>query len=150
MKEIERKFLVESNDWKMLKCWGSSHIKQAYLQKSNTQSVRIRIVDSLAILTIKIGKGLVRDEYEYEIPQLEALEIIEKAGLTVLQKTRYYVENGSDRWEIDVFEGKLSGLCIAEIELNDENQKFELPNWITKEVTADAAYLNSNLIDRLL
>ena len=149
MKEIERKFLVESNDWRLLKCTGHSHIKQAYIQKSEAQSIRVRIIDSLAILTIKIGKGLIRDEYEYEIPQLEALEIIEKAGLTVLQKTRYYVENGSDCWEIDVFEGKLAGLCIAEIELTDENQKFEYPSWLAKEVTSDAAYLNANLIDRL-
>lgn len=149
MKEIERKFLIESNDWRLLKCTGHSHIKQAYIQKSVAQSIRIRIIDSLAILTIKIGQGLTRDEYEYEIPQIEAIEIIEKTALPFLEKTRYYVENNSDSWEIDVFEGKLAGLCIAEIELTDENQKFEYPSWLGKEVTSDAAYLNANLIDRL-
>jgi len=113
------------------------------------RSVRIRVTDNMALFTIKLGTGLTRSEFEYEIPTDEANEMIEEAKLPCLHKTRFYIQNGNDTWELDVFHGALKGLLLAELELTEETQFFEKPNWLGEEVTFDPAYLNSNLIDRL-
>ena len=94
-------------------------------------------------------KNLTRSEYEYEIPVNEALSLIEDFDLKVLKKLRYKIEYQLKTWEIDVFEGKLEGLVIAEIELEKEDEKFEIPEWVGQEVTFDPIYLNANLINRL-
>ena len=124
MKEIERKFLVASDSWKTAKCIGQRELKQAYLLRENDRSVRIRITDNMAFFTIKLGTGLTRSEFEYEIPQDEANDIIEEANLPCLHKTRYYINFADNTWELDVFHGELEGLLIAELELTDENQVF--------------------------
>jgi CYTH domain-containing protein len=103
----------------------------------------------MAFFTVKLGTGLTRSEFEYEIPQDEANDMIAEADLPCLHKTRYYIQNGIDTWELDVFHGALEGLLVAELELSDEAQYFEKPDWLGEEVTFDPAYLNSNLIDRL-
>lgn len=149
MKEIERKFLVANDSWKTAKCIGQRELKQAYLLRGTDRSVRIRVTDNMALFTIKLGTGLTRSEFEYEIPIDEANEMIEEAKLPCLHKTRFYIQNGNDTWELDVFHGALNGLLIAELELTEEAQFFEKPNWLGDEVTFDPAYLNSNLIDRL-
>ena len=127
MKEIERKFLVANDSWKTAKCIGQREMKQAYLLRGADRSVRIRVTDNMALFTIKLGKGLTRSEF----------------------KTRFYIQNGNDTWELDLFHGALEGLLVAELELTEETQFFEKPNWLGEEVTFDPAYLNSNLIDRL-
>lgn len=149
LKEIERKFLVANDSWKTAKCIGQRELKQAYLLRGTDRSVRIRVTDNMALFTIKLGTGLTRSEFEYEIPIDEANEMIEEAKLPCLHKTRFYIQNGNDTWELDVFHGALNGLLIAELELTEEAQFFEKPNWLGDEVTFDPAYLNSNLIDRL-
>ena len=149
LKEIERKFLVANDSWKTAKCIGQRELKQAYLLRGTDRSVRIRVTDNMALFTIKLGTGLTRSEFEYEIPIDEANEMIEEAKLPCLHKTRFYIQNGNDTWELDVFHGALNGLLIAELELTEEAQFFEKPNWLGEEVTFDPAYLNSNLIDRL-
>jgi adenylate cyclase len=149
LKEIERKFLVANDSWKTAKCIGQRELKQAYLLRETDRSVRIRVTDNMALFTIKLGTGLTRSEFEYEIPIDEANEMIEEAKLPCLHKTRFYIQNCNDTWELDVFHGALDGLLIAELELTEETQFFEKPNWLGKEVTFDPAYLNSNLIDRL-
>jgi len=149
LKEIERKFLVANDAWKQAKCIGQRELKQAYLLRGSDRSVRIRVTDNMAFFTIKLGTGLTRSEFEYEIPQNEANDIITEAGLPCLHKTRYYIQNGIDTWELDVFHGALEGLLVAELELSDEAQEFAKPNWLGEEVTFDPAYLNSNLIERL-
>jgi CYTH domain-containing protein len=149
LKEIERKFLVANDAWKQAKCIGQRELKQAYLLRGSDRSVRIRVTDNMAFFTIKLGTGLTRSEFEYEIPQNEANDIITEAGLPCLHKTRYYIQNGIDTWELDVFHGALEGLLVAELELSDEAQEFSKPNWLGEEVTFDPAYLNSNLIERL-
>ena len=137
LKEIERKFLVANDSWKTAKCIGQRELKQAYLLRGADRSVRIRVTDNMALFTIKLGTGLTRSE------------MIEEAKLPCLHKTRFYIQNGNDTWELDVFHGPLEGLLLAELELTEEAQYFEKPNWLGEEVTFDAAYLNSNLIDRL-
>jgi adenylate cyclase len=150
LKEIERKFLVANETWKTAKCIGQRELKQAYLLRETDRSVRIRVTDSRALFTVKLGKGLTRSEFEYEIPQNEAIDMIEEARLPCLHKTRYYIQNGVDTWELDVFHGILEGLVLAELELDQEDQLFEKPSWLGEEVTFDPAYLNANLIDRLI
>jgi len=149
LKEIERKFLVANDTWKQAKCIGQRELKQAYLLRGSDRSVRIRVTDNMAFFTVKLGTGLTRSEFEYEIPQDEANDMIAEADLPCLHKTRYYIQNGIDTWELDVFHGALEGLLVAELELSDEAQYFEKPDWLGEEVTFDPAYLNSNLIDRL-
>jgi CYTH domain-containing protein len=148
MKEIERKFLVK--DFSVIQDCSFDIIQQSYLFNETTKSLRIRIKNDLAFLTIKGNLvGITRDEFEYQIPKQEAIEIIEKFGLKVLSKKRYYKEIDGLKWEIDVFEGSISGLFIAEIELPDENFNFKLPDWIGKEVTFDKNYFNAELIKKL-
>ena len=150
MIEIERKFLLKDEVREVLKDMTPIHISQAYLVNEKSKSVRVRIMNDLAYLTVKSDMiGITRSEYEYEIPVQEALSMIKSFELKVLQKVRYKLEFHSKTWEIDVFEGALKGLVLAEIELQNENESFERPLWIGEEVTFDPTYLNANLINRL-
>ena len=149
MKEIERKFLVENDHWKQAQIIGKRLLKQAYLLRDADRSVRIRITDNMAFFTVKLGTGITRSEFEYEIPVDEAHVMINEAKLKCLEKTRFYIQHQSDTWELDVFHGALEGLVIAELELESEDQLIEMPSWVGKEVTLDPNYLNSNLIERV-
>jgi adenylate cyclase len=145
--EIERKFLLTNTDWKP-QTQRSIVIKQGYLSAVSERTVRVRIADEKGILTIK-GKneGATRAEFEYEIPKEEALELIELCEKPIIEKTRHEVSINNKVWEIDEFEGENQGLVVAEIELESENEKVELPTWIGKEVTDEKKYYNSSLIN---
>ena len=150
MKEIERKFLVKQNDLIFLKSVVGKKIKQAYVQNEQDRTVRIRTKGEKAYLTIKIGKeSLSRDEFEYEIPVQDAISMMEILKLKVLSKTRYEITYEEHLWEVDVFEGTLDGLIIAEIELKSEDEFFNRPHWLGYEVTDDPSYLNAKLIEKL-
>ena len=149
MKEIERKFLVENDHWKTANIIGQRLLKQAYLLRESDRSVRIRITDNMAFFTVKLGVGITRGEFEYEIPVEEAEAMIAEAQLKCLEKTRYYIQYKAATWEVDVFHGALEGLVLAELELDSEDQHIDLPNWVGKEVTLDPNYLNSNLIEKV-
>jgi len=149
MVEIERKFLVNSNNLEDINNYTPQLILQAYLMNEEARSVRIRIKDEKAFLTVKSSmSGISRLEYEYEIPVQDAYEMIEKLELKTLSKKRYDIPYEGKLWEVDFFEGKLEGLVLAEIELKSEDESFIIPEWIDKEVTSDPQYLNANLIDR--
>ncbi|SVD53802.1 uncharacterized protein METZ01_LOCUS406656 [marine metagenome] len=142
--EIERKFLVNSNIFKQNA--QTSNIKQAYLSISDNISVRVRIDDVQASLAIKSKiSERVNREYEYSIPIDEAHSIMNLSQLPTIIKTRYLKKYGAHTWEIDEFEKNNKGLIIAEIELNNEDEEFEIPTWVGKEITSDYRYLNSNL-----
>jgi len=144
-KEIERKFLVNSDSFRQLAS-ASHKIAQGYLNREPERTVRIRIRDNSGFITVKThNRGATRNEWEYEIPVSDACEML-KACERPIEKIRYIVpaENGL-RWEVDVFEGRLSGLVVAEIELPSEDARFPLPAFIGREVTGDPAYYNSNL-----
>ncbi|MCB0729061.1 MAG: CYTH domain-containing protein, partial [Ignavibacteriae bacterium] len=89
--------------------------------------------------------GAIRPEYEYEIPSEDAEELIDKFAVSSITKIRYIIEYKNKKWEVDEFLGDNEGLIIAEIELKDENEEFELPEWIGKEVTDIEKYYNSRL-----
>jgi adenylate cyclase len=142
MVEIERKFLINKNLWKPVET--GVEIRQGYLSVHPERVVRVRIAGDKAYITIK-GKatGLVRPEFEYEIPKNEA-EILLKMCLDFpIEKIRFKEKINGVIWEIDVFSGANSGLIIAEVELTSEDQKVVLPDWIAEEVSNDYRYFNS-------
>jgi adenylate cyclase len=147
--EIERKFLVRSDDWRAL---ASSHmsIRQAYLASDGKASIRVRTRgDGTATLTIKSRPvDLRRLELEYDIPILEAEALMQLRQGAIIEKVRYLVPNGELTWEVDVFSGENLGLVVAEIELPHEHQHVELPPWIGTEVTGQPQYYNSSLVQR--
>lgn len=144
-KEIERKFLVAGDEWRKL-AKGTSY-RQGYLSTVKERTVRVRTIDDKGYLTIKgITVGASRAEYEYEIPVAEANEMLTNlCEKPLVEKNRYKIKQGDLTWEIDEFLGDNLGLTVAEIELEDEAQKFDKPSWIGQEVTGDPKYFNSNL-----
>jgi CYTH domain-containing protein len=150
MKEIERKFLVNNEELEFIKTHRGIRIEQAYIQNEKDRTVRLRTKGDKAFLTIKSGTTtLSRDEFEYQIPVEDALAMMDAMELKTLTKTRYEIELNQHKWEVDVFEGKLEGLIIAEIELKTEDEYFQKPTWLREEVTFDSNYLNANLINQL-
>ena len=145
--EIERKFLVKGDFRKEV--FQSTEIKQGYLCRDNGMTVRVRLKGDKGYLTIK-GKrtGISRFEWEKEIAVDEALALLEQTDSSLIEKTRYLVKNtdGKHTWEVDVFHGDNEGLVIAEIELSDENEPFDTPDWLGREVTDDKRYYNAQLL----
>ncbi|MGJ5630903.1 CYTH domain-containing protein [Nostoc sp. CALU 1950] len=145
-KEIERKYLVRGNSWRGL-AEGIVY-RQGYIATQDKGTVRIRIVGEKSYLTIK-GPNIKysRLEFEYPIPLEDAQEMLETlCERPFIEKIRYKIELGGLIWEIDEFDGVNKGLILAEVELSDENQQFELPTWIGEEVSDDFRYFNSNLV----
>lgn len=145
-KEIERKFLINGDAWRML-AEGTMY-RQGYLNSAKERTVRVRTVGEKAFLTIKgITVGATRAEYEYEIPFDDCNALLDNlAEKPLIEKKRYKIKQGEFTWEIDEFFGENQGLIVAEIELTSEDQKFDKPAWIGDEVTGDPRYFNSNLI----
>jgi adenylate cyclase len=129
-----------------------TRIKQAYITAEDDRSVRIRTRnDETAQLTMKFGSGaLTRDEFEYQIPHDDAVEMIAFATGNVIEKTRYTVEFEGFTWEIDVFEGAYRGLVTAEVEMVSETDDPSLPAWLGHEVTGDKRYSNQALATQRL
>lgn len=142
--EIERKFLV--SDLSCIAGLTGFRWRQAYLSHIPERTVRVRIGNESAFLTIK-GKprGAVRDEFEYAIPIADAEQLLTMCEGFVVDKTRYLIEHAGHTWEVDVFHGDNEELIVAEVELGTENEQVELPRWVGKEVTNDHRYQNSAL-----
>ena len=142
--EIERKFLVVSNDYKLSA--KIVDIRQAYLSIDKNMAIRARVEGIQASINIKSKKSeRVNHEFEYVIPLDEARSLIRMSPYLVIEKTRHMVKYEGKTWEVDEFHADNEGLTVAEIELHDENEVFKLPPWLGEEVTADYRYLNSNL-----
>jgi len=114
-KEIERKFLVSTDNWK--DNVSAVHVfRQGYLSYDSERTVRVRATEVNGYLTIKgITTGLTRDEFEYEIPLEDALALLVLCERPAIEKKRYIVPHGAHTWEVDVFEGANAGLIVAEI-----------------------------------
>ena len=147
MQEIERKFLVLSHSFKTL-ATAKKNIAQGYLNTNPERTVRVRIANEKAFLTIK-GKGnesgMTRFEWEKEIAVAEASALLLLCEKGVIEKTRFEIPEGKHLYEVDEFYGENEGLIIAEIELTDENEAFEKPDWLGIEVTNDERYYNAYL-----
>lgn len=144
-KEIERKFLVTDESYKSM----ATEIRtmmQAYLSTRPEATVRVRIADGCGFLTVKSkNRGAERDEWEYPVPAADAEAMARLAPSTVIEKRRHIVPYGGLTWEVDEFTGRHAGLTVAEVELPSADVVVELPPFVGREVTGDAAYYNSNL-----
>lgn len=148
-KEIERKFLVSGRGF-IDEAEASHTIEQGYVSRRPEGTVRVRVRDGRGFITVKgITAGVTRREWEYEVPEADAREMLaEVCDGAVLRKTRHIVPaSGGLRWEVDVFHApeRVAGLILAEIELPAEDTPFERPAWLGREVSGDPAYYNSNL-----
>ena len=145
--EIERKFLVNSNDFKK-EASKSYSIKQGFLNSHKERTVRVRLKKDKGYLTIK-GKssedGLVRFEWETEITKQEAEQLLALCEDGIIDKIRHEVNFGNHTFEIDEFFGENEGLVFAEVELQSTNEEFNKPEWLGIEVTGDIKYYNSQL-----
>ncbi|AKD54875.1 CYTH domain-containing protein [Spirosoma radiotolerans] len=144
--EIERKYLVKGDEWKKL---GEGQLyRQGYLSPHPERTVRIRTVNDRGYLTIK-GKtvGASRSEYEYPIPYADAQAMLDQlCERPIIEKMRYRIPYEGLIWEVDEFHGENLGLIVAEVELSDEQQQINLPDWVDKEVTDEPRYYNANLL----
>ena len=145
--EIERKFLVKDSSF-IGEAYKKSRIVQGYICSDAGRSVRVRIRDDESFLTIKSAtneRGWSRYEFETPISVREAEELMKLCLPGSIDKVRYYVKAGNHTWEVDVFHGENEGLVVAEIELESEDDVFELPVWVGQEVSGIAKYYNSML-----
>ena len=150
MIEIERKFLVVSNEF-INQAFRKKRIVQAYLNSNPERTVRVRMKGTQGFITVK-GKsnasGTTRVEWEKEIPLEEAETLLNLCEKGIIDKIRYEIQSGNHVIEVDVFSGENEGLIIAEIELNSEHESFEKPAWLGDEVTSDERFYNSHLIKK--
>lgn len=148
--EIERKFLVLNDTYKK-ESFKKVKIIQGFLSSVPERTVRIRIQDETAFITVKgIGNnsGTSRFEWEKEITVKEATDLLKLCEPGIIDKTRFNVKMGNHVFEVDEFYGANEGLIIAEIELNSENEYFEKPIWLGKEVTGNVKYYNAMLLKK--
>ena len=145
--EIERKFLVLDDSFKH-EAFSKSHIVQGYICSERGRTVRVRIRDDRAYLTIKgpsENGGLSRYEFEREIPLEDGRQMMQLCEPGIIDKTRWLVKSGKHTFEVDEFFGDNEGLVVAEVELSYEDEPYKKPHFIGKEVTGDRRYYNSQL-----
>lgn len=146
-KEIERKFLVKDNSFIGM-ATDRKDIMQGYLSVNPDATVRVRVAGEKAFITVKgRNSGAVRDEWEYALPLSDAREMLQRCCSGCIFKTRHIVPYGAREWEVDVFAGRLSGLVVAEVELDSADAAVVLPPFVGREVTGDVRYYNSVLSD---
>lgn len=143
--EIERRFLVATPAWREATT-RTRRLVQGYVAREDGVAVRLRLVDDQAWLTIKGPGGLVRPEFEYDVPPADAAAMLDAlcTGRRIA-KTRHDVPHDGLLWEVDVFDGPLAGLIIAEVELPSADHPVSLPAWVGREITGDTRYANAVL-----
>lgn len=142
--EIERKFLVDPA-WQPADA--GTYFKQGYLNSAKERVVRVRIAGPIGKLTIKgVTTGVSRLELEYDIPLADAEQLLAICEQPLIEKRRHLVPFGDHTFEVDVFEGVNAGLVVAELELPSEDEPFQRPPWLGKEVSDDPRYYNNNLM----
>lgn len=144
--EIERRFLVTHDGWRGL---GTPQVyRQGYLSVDPDRTVRVRVVGEQAWMTLKARiTATSRHEFEYPIPRTDAETILDTMCPMQVTKERTRIPLGGYVWEVDEFFGANAGLVLAEIELPSETARFDLPDWLGEEVTADGRYTNAYLAD---
>ena len=145
--EIERKFLVLDDSYKH-EAFSSYHIMQGYICRTGGKTVRVRIRDQQAFLTIKgpsLDGGLSRFEFEQEIPLADAEQLMMLCESGIIDKTRWLVKSHDHVFEVDEFHGDNAGLVVAEVELARAEESVQKPSFIGEEVTGDRCYYNAQL-----
>ena len=145
-KEIERKFLVKNESFKLFST--GVIYRQGYLNRDKERTVRVRVAGELAFITIKgLTNGMERLEFEYRIPLEDANEMLETICVKpFIEKLRYKIMSDGHIWEVDEFIGDNEGLTVAEVELKSPEEHVIIPDWVGPEVTGDLMYFNSNLV----
>ncbi len=144
-REIERKFLVKDDSWRAA-VESSATLRQGYLAIDNGTTVRVRTGGAEVRLTIKgPAEGLIRAEFEYQVPVTEAEALIGLCRGRVVEKTRHKVRSGGHVWEVDEFTGTNAGLVLAEVELQQADEEVAVPPWIGREVSGDRRFDNASL-----
>ena len=144
--EIERRFLVENNDWKNQVILSES-FSQAYLNSTEDEwTTRVRIIENnKGFITLKSSLNRsINYEFEYSIPRKDAIELIQLSKYKIT-KIRYQLKINKKNWVVDVFEESNSCLKIAEIELNSESEEIQVPSWCGKEITGIKSLSNASL-----
>ena len=142
--EIERKFLVKGDFEKDV--FSTKRIVQGYICAEKDRTVRVRIQGDACFLTIKSASnasGWSRYEFEQQITQADAGELLKLCLPGIIDKVRHWIQVGNHTWEVDVFHGANEGLVMAEIELSAEDESFEMPAWAGEEVTGNPRYYNA-------
>jgi adenylate cyclase len=144
--EIEHKFLVRARAWRAA-VRGSRWLRQGYLANNSRCSVRVRVADDAAWMSVKqMIAGTARAEYEYAIDRADADAMLQTlCEPPLIEKRRHEVPHGQHLWEIDEFAGDNAGLIMAEIELASEAEPFDRPEWLGLEVTHDRRFYNFSL-----
>jgi len=145
-KEIERKFLVKNESFKLFST--GVIYRQGYLSCDKERTVRVRVAGEQAFITIKgLTNGMERLEFEYLISLADANEMLETLCLKpLIEKLRYKIMSDGHMWEVDEFIGDNEGLIVAEVELKSSDEHVIIPDWVGQEVTGDLMYFNSNLV----
>jgi len=144
--ETERKFLVKGKFRHL--AVKEINIIQSYLSIDPDKTIRLRIAEEKAFLTIKgrpLKNTITRNEWEVQVPVTDALEMMPLCLPGRIVKTRYLVPSGRHVFEVDIFHEKNEGLIVAEIELISEDEQFVKPDWLGEEVTGNPNYYNANL-----
>ena len=142
--EIERRFLINESNFILPKVKKS--IKQGYLFSDSNQALRVRMIEKQYFLTYKYKKTSInRYEFEYSISKEDGEKLLSLSEHHIIVKERYYRKIDKHLWEIDVFHGENEGLIIAEVELEDEKEQINIPDWIGDEISDDERYFNFNL-----
>lgn len=143
--EIEYKYLVKESSYRTM-ATEIRVIRQGYLSRDPERTVRVRTLNEKGYITVKgITTGCTRLEFEYEIPYADAVSMLGMCERPLLEKHRYIVPFEGKIWEVDEFDGDLSPLVVAEIELKSADEKFNLPGFVGDDVTGNPLYYNSNL-----
>jgi adenylate cyclase len=146
--EIERKFLVANDGWRN-SVVRSVRIRDGLIANNKGHKARVRIANNIATIALKSRRsGPARTEFEYAIPYSDADEMLRTmCDGNVLDKVRHFVSHAGNTWQVDVYEGLLDGVVLAEIELAEADQKLLLPDWIGAEVTTDPRYRKINMVE---
>lgn len=123
-------------------------IKQGYLVIGEDGSeARLRDRDGIYTMTVKSKGELSRGEWEATITGEQFATWWPATNDKRVEKTRYSIPLGEIVIELDIYEGALAGLVIAEVEFTDEASAhaFEVPNWLSVDVTADKSFKNQQL-----
>ncbi|MEL7630524.1 CYTH domain-containing protein [Pectobacterium aroidearum] len=148
MVEIERKFLIASDEWRE-RVVDQIRIRQGYLTSDNTvNSIRVRTVGKEAWITIKSVGYLKRQEFEYKIPFEEGQQMLDDlCPGYITEKIRYRVLEKEIMYEVNIFEGVNAGLSMVEVELSREDEIIQIPSWVGQEVTHDSRYYGAFIGD---
>lgn len=144
--EIERKFLVTSEDWRgqTLVC---HHIKDYLIVRFDMGKARIRICNDQATLTIKGNRtGVSRSEFQFDLSADQARDMIsEFSTAPSLEKRRHDIQFSGLLWQVDEYLGALSGLVTCDVELPHEMHDFPHPLWAGRDITHDSRYSSARL-----